>query len=66
MPTYNEDFAKKMYEELEEDAENIRDLVRFDMDPSNEEEFVNNILLLKVRIRALDGKVSALSGNLYR
>ncbi len=66
MPEYNKDFAEKMHEELEEDVDDIHDLLRYYMDPDNEEEFVNNVLLLKVRLLALEGKVNALSNNLYR
>lgn len=65
MPKYNQEFAEKVHEELAGDIDDISSLVRW-MSPYDEESFVNDVLLLKMRLLAFEGKVNALSNNLYR
>lgn len=65
MPEYNEKFAEKMHEELRDEASDIESLIRWS-DPSDEEQFVNDLLLLETRVASLYSKIKVLRGNLYR
>jgi hypothetical protein len=65
MPEYNEKFAEKMHDEIRDEASDIESLVRW-ADPSDEEQFVDDLLLIEARVSSLYSKIKVLSDNLYR